>query len=239
MLLLCTGISAIAQNRALRLSKTGDFLSIDNSASLGGLLAFTLETYIFFEPGGTEGPRIFSKGWEANNGLEFAFNGTGSARKISIASAGVSAFSKTTLQSNRWYHVAVAYDSGSGFFAIDGQLDSTFTAVLQTQNNFPVNLGRNSGTGRDQLKGYLDEFRVWNRKLTLSEIRTNMYSTLTGSEPGLVAYWNFDSGTGKDLSPFKNDGALVGATIEPVPWPLQSPCRYLRPLRFLCRLLPV
>jgi hypothetical protein len=217
LLLLFTSVFAMGQNRGLRLARNGSHLSVDNSPSLEQLQAFTLEGYVSFEPGGTENPRIFSKGWEANDGLEFGLNGTGSARQLFVDCGSVDAIlSKGALQSNRWYHVAIAYGAGSGFFAINGQLDSSFTRVLRATNNFPINLGRNSGTGRDQLLGYLDEFRVWNRKLTLTEIRSNIYSALKGDESGLVAYWNFDGGTGNDLSPFANNGVLVSGTIEPI-----------------------
>jgi hypothetical protein len=41
-----------------------------------------------------------------------------------------------------------------------------------------------------------------------------MNTTLTGNEPGLVGYWDFDDGTANDLSPNRNDGTLyAGATI--------------------------
>jgi hypothetical protein len=68
VLWLCSGIHALAQNKRLKFGKGGDYLSIDNSPSLSGLQAFTIEAFVLFEAGGTENPRIFSKGWEANNG---------------------------------------------------------------------------------------------------------------------------------------------------------------------------
>ena len=37
-----------------------------------------------------------------------------------------------------------------------------------------------------------------------------MNTRLTGNEPGLVGYWNFDDGTANDLSPFGNHGELGG-----------------------------
>ncbi len=42
--------------------------------------------------------------------------------------------------------------------------------------------------------GNLDEFRVFNRALTLDEIKQNWNRTLAGSEEGLQMYWTFDEG---------------------------------------------
>jgi hypothetical protein len=65
--------------------------------------------------------------------------------------------------------------------------------------------------------GWIDEFRIFNYSRTGTEIRRDMHTTLTGNEPGLWAYWNFDdidpylgSRTSsdfiaKDLSPNKYD----------------------------------
>ena len=58
----------------------------------------------------------------------------------------------------------------------------------------------------------LDEIRIWNRARTHKEIRSTMDAPLTGDEPGLAGYWNFDDGTARDLSPNKNHGALEGSS---------------------------
>lgn len=42
--------------------------------------------------------------------------------------------------------------------------------------------------------GYMDEFRVWSRTLTKSEIDNNYDRTLSGSENGLSLYWPMDEG---------------------------------------------
>ena len=214
--LSCHVISAATPNLGLHISGTS-YVEVTNSISLSRLNAFTFEAYILFEVGGTDNPRIISKGWEANGGLEFGFVGTGNSRQLFIDGLPTPTVRSTnSLQANIWYHVAVAFAGGSGYFAINGQLDSSFTANIQTTNNFPLNLGRNSGNGNDHFSGYLDEVRIWNRKLTIEEIDATMYSVLNGTEVGLVAYWNFDSGTAKDLTSFANDGVLKDASIEPI-----------------------
>ena len=61
--------------------------------------------------------------------------------------------------------------------------------------------------------GVIDEVRVWTVARSQEEIQQNMYSSLTGQEPNLVAYWAMDEATGNlvhDSSPTANTGSLTG-----------------------------
>ncbi|GAF91981.1 unnamed protein product, partial [marine sediment metagenome] len=65
-------------------------------------------------------------------------------------------------------------------------------------NDFPFN-------------GTIDEVAIYDRALSAEEIRANMHTRLTGNEPNLVGYWDFDEGEGQvayDLSPYGNHGRL-------------------------------
>ncbi|MCL5280335.1 MAG: hypothetical protein M1376_10560 [Planctomycetes bacterium] len=53
----------------------------------------------------------------------------------------------------------------------------------------------------------LDEIRLWNVARSPEEIRAALNTPLTGKEPGLVAYWDFDDAA-KDKSGHGNDGVL-------------------------------
>jgi hypothetical protein len=61
----------------------------------------------------------------------------------------------------------------------------------------------------------MDEVRIWNYARTQEEVQSTMNVTLAGTEPGLVAYWNFESDddegqTVRDLSLYGNHGFLGG-----------------------------
>ncbi|MEO2005031.1 MAG: LamG-like jellyroll fold domain-containing protein, partial [Candidatus Poribacteria bacterium] len=62
--------------------------------------------------------------------------------------------------------------------------------------------------------GEIDEVQVWSVARTAAEIENMSGKTLTTAQgvslPGLVGYWNFDTGTPIDLSVNGNDGAVVG-----------------------------
>ena len=64
--------------------------------------------------------------------------------------------------------------------------------------------------------GAIDEVRIWNRALTPVEVLVNLNTELTGSEPGLVAYFRLNEGagqTGFDATENSNDG-LLSSTIN-------------------------
>ncbi|GAI36006.1 unnamed protein product, partial [marine sediment metagenome] len=68
------------------------------------------------------------------------------------------------------------------------------------------------GGGADNpFAGTIDEVMIFDRALTAEEIQATMHSRLTGNEPNLVGYWDFDEGEGQfayDLTDNGNDGQL-------------------------------
>jgi hypothetical protein len=62
--------------------------------------------------------------------------------------------------------------------------------------------------GGEYFHGWLDETRLWNVARSENGIQAGMNAPLTGKEKGLVAYWNFDDGTAKDVSGHGNDGLI-------------------------------
>ncbi|RMF64208.1 MAG: LamG domain-containing protein, partial [Bacteroidetes bacterium] len=78
----------------------------------------------------------------------------------------------------------------------------------------PLFLGAASaaGTAEDHAVVSLDQVRFWTRARTDRQVREAMHHPLTGAEPGLVAYWLFDEGTGSTAADLVggHDGTFVG-----------------------------
>jgi concanavalin A-like lectin/glucanase superfamily protein len=89
--------------------------------------------------------------------------------------------------------------------------------TLSTPANPPLYLG--SSVFAAYFTGSIDEVRVWNFARTQSEIARDMGFRLAGNEPGLVAYYHFDEGTGMavhDATGRLGDGKILnGATFTP------------------------
>ncbi|MCZ7639963.1 MAG: LamG domain-containing protein [Verrucomicrobia bacterium] len=135
---------------------------------------------------------------------------------------GISAGERLT--DGQWHHLVMTWKQGTaGGFAsyLDGQLvqqrDSADTPIPNL--NAQVYFGAFNGTG-EFAQGQLDEIALWRRALTPAEIAANWNRRLTGSEPDLIGYWNFDDGTPNDASPNLYHAELWGdALIEPADIP--------------------
>ena len=60
------------------------------------------------------------------------------------------------------------------------------------------------------MNGQMAEVRLWSGERTAKEIQDNQFRRLTGTEPGLLALWNFADGTARDASGHGRDGQLIG-----------------------------
>jgi hypothetical protein len=122
------------------------------------------------------------------------YNGT-----VGLIAGSQDVYGTGTYTANAWNHVAVTYSSGNWVVYLNGVAEITHGATYANPTS-PLVIGmRNSNDGSffgDNYSGQIDEFRVWNTALSQSAIQTNMDSKLTGTESGLVAYYDFNQGTG-------------------------------------------
>ncbi|ETR72034.1 MAG: hypothetical protein OMM_02025 [Candidatus Magnetoglobus multicellularis str. Araruama] len=85
---------------------------------------------------------------------------------------------------NTWQHIAFTYEQGIGKLYINGTL-------IQTQRGMAGSLSWKGLIGSN-ISGQLDELRIWEIARTAAEIRSNIYTPLTGNESGLVSYYQMD-----------------------------------------------
>ena len=112
-----------------------------------------------------------------------------------------------------WHHLAVVYaDSNlSMSMYIDGFLVGENTTTASIDDQVELIIGKQGPREPDNYyQGRLDDFRMWNIPRKWDDLRNMMDITLSGEEPGLVAYWKFDEGDGEtvfDLTSANLDGA--------------------------------
>jgi hypothetical protein len=114
---------------------------------------------------------------------------------------------------NKWYHLAGTYDGSTITAFVNGQAIASQKASGQLhidQSDLYIGKGDPEYLYGESFHGQLDEIRIWNIARSQEQIQAAMNTTLTGKEDGLVAYWNFDDGTTKDLSGHGNNGVLGG-----------------------------
>lgn len=207
-------------NYVLKLSSSADYVQVPDSNSLDLISSFTLEAWINPSRIVNQEQAVISKPrMPTGTGVELRTFGKGASlgvnddpgnnRGINLVFGG-----GTTLELNTWHHIAATYDGTIGKVYIDGLLVASNRFSLKLLNgSVPLTIGQKNPPGGPLVPSFLgliDEVRVWNRALSQAEIQLQMSLRLTGQEPGLVGYWNFDDRTAKDSSVFHNDGALVG-----------------------------
>ncbi len=125
-----------------------------------------------------------------------------------------------------WHHVAVTYTFGTGSLIalyVDGVLKpGTWRTgngnAAPKVNSDPLWIGASYGPSTP-FSGQIDDVRIWNWIRSQSQIRSSMEVHLTGAEPGLVGYWDFNDAitdqTVHDRTANANDGYLGSSnTVE-------------------------
>jgi len=106
-----------------------------------------------------------------------------------------------TYNDGNWHHVAFVYNGTPNANAVRMYVDGAQQTPVITNNNLnaPANTGNpikigSRGSTTYFFSGSIDEVRVWGRALCADEIIANRNCHLTGQEPALFAYHNFNQG---------------------------------------------
>ena len=135
-----------------------------------------------------------------------------------------------------WHHVAITWDGSTSIqIVVDGQtpdgyvytpgpgwgLQSQPFALSATPNPNPnttslIGQVRHSlwNQGLLNFNGTIDELRIWDRALSVSEIQNNMAHTLTGFESDLLAYYTFDGLAPDGTLPDQSSNGYTGTIIN-------------------------
>lgn len=107
--------------------------------------------------------------------------------------------SSADISDNNWHHIAVTRNNNSSDnvnFYLDGNLISTNTINIDViTDNLRLGAELYSNISQRHFQGSTDELRIWNFEKTITEIQDQMNLELSGSETGLLAYYNFNQGT--------------------------------------------
>jgi len=100
-----------------------------------------------------------------------------------------------------WLHLSFSYTGNHGTFSftVNGMEYPIKTKTGTPTMNFTqgiVTLGASQSFGTQGWSGVMDEIKLWSVAKTPAEITANMRVVPKGTEPGLVAYYRFDEGSG-------------------------------------------
>lgn len=193
------GVNVVAETtgdlsgKSIYLPGTDAYLALehkDSDTELELSTGFAIQAWYRYEGSGRGA--LFSKG----SGYELTYE----PGALSFTVGGRTSTMAYTAPQGEFFHVTAVYSPGKDlrlYVHVNAdQVDSLVTAAGTTPaaNYDNIWFGRNQA---DQyFKGYMDEIRLWKHALTYAEIKRDFNRYLTGSEDGLVGYWNLNAGVG-------------------------------------------
>jgi hypothetical protein len=211
-----------AQN-ALSFDGTNDYVSIPFPSMT--LSSFSVEMWI--KKHNTANTHFFS----LYQGSNYIVLGSYGASGIDTWAGGLSPvmISYGPQITEAWFHVAFTWDGSQQVLYINGTAEVTqaTTGSLSNSGSMGLTLGCRYTKDIQFANADIDEVRFWNYARTQSQIEDNKDVELTGNEPGLLLYYNFNQGTAggdnsgittlNDITPNGLNGtltnfALTGAT---------------------------
>jgi N-acetylneuraminic acid mutarotase len=123
----------------------------------------------------------------------------------------------TVLNDGKWHQVAMVVTRSTNNIKlyVDGVVEANVTNAC-VSGNLNAGVGINIGSERSAtafFNGSIDEARIWNTARTSAQLTANANTCLTGTEPGLQAYYNFENGAGSgtltDVAGGDNNGTLT------------------------------
>ncbi len=210
---------------ALDFDGIDDYVNCGNDTSLTEFNQMTIEAWVWLEDANTD-QKILGKFKDWDN---YYILGVGSGYLYSQIAAGGSIidFWAGTIPHQEWTHLAVTFTKGNGgnngtcHGYINGELVYNKTDVgvspISVSSVYPFRIGASPWDITAWLVDEsIDEVRIWNVALTTEEIRENIYLSISGSEAGLVGYWQFNEGLGNTIydNIYANIGTLHNMTND-------------------------
>ena len=155
-------------------------------------------------PGETPAFVLFADGGE-NPAVGFDDGGGGFETSVAVAG---------DIPLGTWTHVAVAWNTSSLAFYVNGAVVVNTTTVTgpAVASDAPIFLGGGLDEGGQPWAGDIDEVRLWAGAHDVGQILGDYESMMTGLESELLAAWNFEESgrTVADVMPACHSGKVKG-----------------------------
>ena len=184
------------------------YVVIPNNPSLNPTTGITMEAWVQVDNEGAGCPTIVGKGYQQNWWLGYCSGRLGAY----IGGEGhyAQGAGHTQLEPGLWTHVAVTSDGTHRRYYKNGSLiDEISEPGTLTPNNADVWIGRDS-QWTQQFEGSMDEVRLWNRALSMEELRRYANFGIQSKLDGLVAVWA--SGPTDALG--EHPGSIMGQVLS-------------------------
>ena len=194
----------------------GAYIDVGSSEHLNSLEKMTFSSWIKLNSTGKD-QGVFGKSTSSNTGFYLIVQ-SNNLLKFSVKTQdGIDRriYSNQALQADKWYHIDVMYDGKDLMIFIDGELDNIKTTYQQSSQMLHdpgVNMYIGNAYGL-KFDGEIDEAMLWDRPLSVTQVREIMSIRPDSQLPGLVSYWPISEGfltTTKDLAGVNNGNIISG-----------------------------
>lgn len=194
--------TAHAQSNCFIFDGSNDYIVVPDHSSLDITTYITISCWVRRTGTAQKWAGVVSKdNTDSGLGYGITYNDTGQpAFRARIGGVWETALFTSDFPLNLWTHVAVVYDGSAMKVYMNGTLQNSEPASGSVQtNDYALYIGRQGKSSDNMFVGALDEIRIWNVARSAEEIQDGMHHDLTGSESGLVAYYDLDSYTGNGI----------------------------------------
>ena len=120
----------------------------------------------------------------------------------------------TSLQPNQWYHLATTFDGAQIKVYVNGVEDGSISmtgSIGSINRDILIGARHKSGNVDEFFDGQIEELAIWNRALSLQEIRSVRHLTqYPANDNSLVAYYQFN----EEAGPIYDRAGFAHASIE-------------------------
>jgi len=208
---------------AMEFDGENDQLTIPDSESLRLSEEFTLEAWVRPHAGSPWSP-VIGKAAPGQPGYGLFANGDEGSNLHPMGFISEDqwvdshAYSGTDLPTNAWSHLAVTDDGAHIRLYVNGVLADERASEEVLPGTGPLQIGADEPVAEGgRFNGRIDEVRVYNRALNVSEVATDMAAPIQTPQQGPIAAWPFEEvgegGTVEDVTGNEHTGTVEGATL--------------------------
>lgn len=212
---------------------TKSFVSVPTPAlsNLRLTSSYTAEALVFIPIGATASDFFIVETYSAGATGGFVLrvtNGYVKGYQLESQSNLISLTGNTQMTPGQWNHVAVTLDQVNSTLNVflNGSLDGSIPCGIPSSNtNSFLNIGARGDDNAVSTIINIDEVRIWNYARSASEIAAQATMCISGTENGLLAYYDFEGSTiatVEDKTGNGNDGTIENFTsLSYVPGPFK------------------
>jgi hypothetical protein len=168
--------SAGLNNNAVTLSGNGQYVALPTGI-VSGLVSFSISTWVKLNATPPLWARVFDFG-SGTNVYMFLTPNSGTMPRFAITTGGNAAEQQlggTALSTGTWQHVVITLAGNAATFYVNGAVASQNAAMTLSPSSLASTtqnwLGRSQFAGDPFLNGQIDNFRIYSRALSASEVQ--------------------------------------------------------------------